>query len=81
MDGFKFREGDVCVMTVPSGEYGKTGAWGHVCMYDGVHWVSDFQQPRFYVYNGGKLKNTTVCLFYRFAGKISNEKKVCEDQI
>lgn len=78
-DDSKLQAGDVCVM--------EHGTYGHVCMFTGKEdigkWVSDFEQKDWWVYNSDKNKSTlkgTQAIVYRFAGKISNEKKEYEGE-
>jgi hypothetical protein len=45
--------GDIAVM-----EHGK---YGHICMFNGKNWISDFKQKNMYVYSGGG-----VCMIFRY---------------
>lgn len=41
---FRPKEGDIAVMS--------HGKYGHICMWDGDNWVSDFRQNKMYPYSG-----------------------------
>lgn len=55
------QAGDVCV----THGLGKEG-WGHISMYDGSKWISDFVQSSYKVFKGTKLGVNTH--FYRYTG-------------
>ena len=57
--------GDIAVMYKPcdASGYPNTNEPGHICMWNGTHWVSDFIQASANVY--GKIGNTTI-YFFRF---------------
>ena len=59
-DGSSLQPGDICVQLA-----GGTHRYGHICMYTGKSWVSDFVQKRMIVYNNG---NWPYVLF-RYTGK------------
>ena len=63
-----YQAGDVCVMKHPN--------YGHVCMYNGEKWVSDFVQKRIWVYGEGtEPKEQYDMLLYRFKGEFKNDKQ------
>lgn len=49
------KPGDIAVMN--------NGQYGHICMFDGKDWVSDFRQSRMWVYKGDGTVN-----IFRFNG-------------
>jgi len=51
------RPGDIAVM--------EHGVHGHICMYDGKNWISDFIQNNMWVYGGDGL-----CYIFRYNGEI-----------
>lgn len=53
------RPGDISVMD--------HGTYGHICMWSGSQWISDFRQNNMWVYGGDGL-----CTIFRFGGKIDN---------
>lgn len=53
------KPGDIAVMD--HGEY------GHICMWNGARWVSDFVQKNMWVYRG-----QGVCYVWRYTGKVVN---------
>lgn len=55
------RVGDLCVIS--------HGRYGHICMFCGSQWVSDFKQPSFMVYHEG----VRGYWFYRFNGQINGD--------
>ena len=40
---------------------------GHICMWNGSRWISDFYQNNMWVYKGDG-----TCYLYRFNGEINN---------
>lgn len=62
------QPGDVAVYQKPG--CGTTQP-GHICMWSGKMWISDFRQNKMNVYSG----NTPIYVF-RYTGKISNEKLI-----
>lgn len=54
------QPGDISVM-----DHGKHG---HICMWNGRNWISDFVQNNMWVYQGDG-----VCYIFRYTGEISNE--------
>ena len=68
VDKMRPMAGDVCVM--------KHGEYGHVCMYTGEKWVSDFiQQKNWWVYNDDVPTGSTDVLLYRYKN-LENTPKV-----
>ena len=55
------KPGDIAVM-----DHGKHG---HICMWDGSRWISDFFQNNMWVYSG-----EGQCYLYRFNGQIDTSK-------
>lgn len=53
------RVGDLCVIS--------HGTYGHICMFCGNQWISDFKQPSFMVYHEG----VRGYWFFRFNGQIN----------
>ena len=51
------RPGDIAVMD--------HGVHGHICMFDGKHWISDFVQNNMWVYGGDG-----TCYIFRYNGEI-----------
>lgn len=51
------RKGDIAVMD--------HGQHGHICMYSGYQWISDFKQNHMWVYGGDG-----TCFIFRFNGEI-----------
>ena len=47
-DNYKPQKGDVVVFERPSGRSWKkiSGWWGHIAMYNGEQWISDFKQKK-----------------------------------
>ena len=66
-----WKQGDVCVTLSPKNMY------GHICMYSGDGWVSDFKQGGWWVYGTIRTEayKGTGCLLYRYAGTIENRLK------
>lgn len=54
------RPGDIAVMN--------HGQYGHICMWNGRCWVSDFVQRNMWVYPG-----QGTCYIFRYTGKITNQ--------
>lgn len=61
-DTTNFQKGDICVIK----GLGAKGH-GHICMYDGKQWVSDFYQRSWDVYHG-QAKRGKNTKFYRYKG-------------
>ena len=61
-DTTNFQKGDICVIKGLG-----TKGHGHICMYDGKQWVSDFYQNSWDVYHG-KAKRGVNTKFYRYSG-------------
>lgn len=53
------KTGDIAVM--------EHGQHGHICMWNGSRWVSDFFQNNMWVYSGNG-----TCYLYRYDGEINN---------
>ena len=53
------KAGDIAVM--------EHGQHGHICMWNGSRWVSDFFQNNMWVYSGNG-----TCYLYRYDGEINN---------
>lgn len=53
------RQGDIAVMD--------HGVHGHICMWSGSQWISDFKQKNMWVYGGNG-----ECSIFRYNGKIDN---------
>ena len=50
---------------------------GHVCMYNGKNWVSDFVQTNLYVYGASRVnkKDDTFIMIFRYWGNINTTDK------
>jgi hypothetical protein len=57
---FSAKPGDIAVMD--------HGVHGHICMWNGNQWISDFRQTGMWVYSGDG-----TCYLFRYTGEISNE--------
>lgn len=55
------RPGDISVMQAPSHD------WGHICMWSGKHWISDFVQGHMRPY-GSAGRHPETCYIYRWQG-------------
>ena len=55
------KSGDIAVM--------EHGVHGHICMWNGSQWVSDFFQNNMWVYSGNG-----TCHIFRYTGEINNTK-------
>ena len=51
------RPGDIAVMD--------HGEHGHICMFDGIQWISDFRQNNMWVYGGDG-----TCYIFRYGGEL-----------
>lgn len=62
--GFKAQAGDVAIM--------RGGSMGHICMYTGEVWVSDYVQPRLYAYPISMInkKDDSFIMIFRYWGHI-----------
>ena len=59
-NGSQLQPGDICVQPA-----GGSHIYGHICMFTGKAWVSDFIQKNMIVYNGGKWPS----VLFRYTGK------------
>ena len=59
-DRSQLQAGDICVQPA-----GGSHMYGHICMFTGKVWVSDFIQKNMIVYNGGKWPS----VLFRYTGK------------
>lgn len=60
------KVGDIAVMD--------HGVHGHICMWNGSRWISDFYQNNMWVYSGDGM-----CYLYRFTGEINNSGPIWQD--
>ena len=62
--GFRPQAGDVAVM--------KGGTYGHICMYNGENWVSDYVQKKLYCYSPSLInkKDDSFIMIFRYWGSI-----------
>ena len=62
--GFRPQAGDVAVM--------KGGTYGHICMYNGENWVSDYVQKNLYCYSPSLInkKDDSFIMIFRYWGSI-----------
>lgn len=63
------QKGDVCVFPKYNHLVTKGGIHGHVCIYTGTQWVSDFVQPTMYP---SSRNNTLPHTIYRASGAVDN---------
>ena len=59
-NGSQLQPGDICIQPA-----GGPHIYGHICMFTGRAWVSDFIQKNMIVYNGGKWPS----VLFRYTGK------------
>ncbi len=59
IDESDIQAGDICVISQNS-----SSAFGHICVYDGKHWYSDFQQGIKYFPYKDKYKNESLIQFF-----------------
>lgn len=62
-----FKAGDICVIKGLGRRDKKGNPMGHICMFDGTQWVSDFYQNSWDVYRG-QAKRGINTHFYRYKG-------------
>lgn len=62
-----FKAGDICVIKGLGRRDKKGNPMGHICMFDGTQWVSDFYQNSWDVYHG-QAKRGVNTHFYRYKG-------------
>lgn len=61
--------GDIAVIQgYPSGTMCTDGPCGHIQMYDGEHWISDFEQPRQFWPSKTYQDNNPTFKIYRWGG-------------
>lgn len=58
-----FRAGDIAVIQPIAGH-----PHGHICMYNGRHWVSDFKQLHGFYPSAGYRKHKAAYIIYRYPG-------------
>lgn len=58
-----FRAGDIAVIQPIAGH-----PHGHICMYNGRHWVSDFKQTHGFYPGASYRKHQRAYVIYRYAG-------------
>lgn len=66
-DTTNFQKGDICVIKGLGRRDKQGNPMGHICMYDGKQWVSDFYQRSWDVYHG-QAKRGKNTKFYRYKG-------------
>ena len=66
-DTTNFQKGDICVIKGLGRRDKQGNPMGHICMYDGKQWVSDFYQRSWDVYHG-QAKRGKNTKFYRYRG-------------
>jgi len=75
----EIKAGDVCVIMDPDGPEKGGEHVGHVCMYTGDFWVSDYKQANGksgYPTSRPLSKNKTGTLLYRYTGTITKDVMV-----
>lgn len=82
-DGNQLQVGDVCVIAQGGTRIENKQLYGHVCMWSGEFWVSDFRQANLNVYSKYKTGDKAVSkdeygvLLYRYpTDKLINKKQV-----